>query len=314
MLAKEPEPSRSPRPPRTRRKDDACRRRSSRGRRRPRRPSAAACSAPRRTRSSRPSSPRRSRSQQQGEGRGRRDQQALQRRRPTAPRARATVRRRRTAADAPPASAAADRDARADRHRPGLLDQGPLRHDRRASSTREHDRAPRRSCRTRRTRCSSTAASRTAARSRSSSSPARRRPGRRHLRADAGGLPVPQAACRRDRVPHGHRHRRGDRRPVPARPGEDLQEGDEGEGRRRRRQALAAGQGRVLNAARARAPRLRRRNRYVFDAETGTLHRARHGRQDARAPPCNPLAAGADEARAAGPRARRRSFGHEAAS
>ena len=33
-----------------------------------------------------------------------------------------------------------------------------------------------------------------------------------------------------------------------------------------------------------------------------------------RAQPCNPLAAGADEARAAGPRARRRSFGHEAAS
>ena len=38
------------------------------------------------------------------------------------------------------------------------------------------------------------------------------------MRAHAGGLPVPQAARRRDRVHHGHRHGHRDRRPVPARP------------------------------------------------------------------------------------------------
>ena len=64
-------------------------------------------------------------------------------------------------------------------------------------------------------RCSSTAASRTAARSRSSSSPATvDRPGRRQVRADAGGLPDAQAARRRDRVPR--RSRAPARTPTPS--------------------------------------------------------------------------------------------------
>ena len=94
---------------------------------------------------------------------------------------------------------------------------------------------------------------------------------------DPGGLPVPEAARRRDRVHHGHRH--GRPRPTPSTSSTWSRST-----RRRRRprrptptDGPVAGQGRVLVAEDQGSVKLRSRNRYVFDATTGTLHRAAKG-------------------------------------